>query len=218
MMQKACHHGGQTRICTRETEGGLDLRLTRCAHVCRYHKYPRRTAYSDGLMAPKGLCIDLFHSAYPACLSLLYSPEDRVKSTAWCPNPEANVSVETEKRPTKTRALRRLLVKILGMLGHPTAECPDSMIVLTIRTGDAANCPCSHSEGQEFKFNIWLGRELCPATFDAVYPSAHNLLRGGGVPWSAGGGAEGEAACPDPKGRITMSIKRTADPQSEKPG
>lgn len=193
-------------ICTPNRDN-LAVDLIRCTHVCRYHKYPRRTSYTNGFLAPRGMCIDLFHAAYPYCLSLLYGAAYIKKVIVYCPNPDANVSIEIRKRPAKTRYFRNLMARLFAKLGY-NIECPDVNITMTVRKDANVSCLYTYKSGRKFKFNIWLGREVCPATFDALYPSIHNIMRDGGIPWSPEKKSGNEVVCPDPKSNITMSIKK----------
>lgn len=194
------------QLCTSDKEN-LSINLSNCTRLCRYHKYPRRKSYNNRLLAPKGMCIDLFHSAYPHCLSLLYDATYPKKVIVTCPNPDANVSIEIKKKLTKTRYLRRFLVWLLAKFGYEI-EFPDKDITMTVRNKEKSKCLYSHKKGQSFQFNIWLGRELCPATFDALYPSIHNLMRGGCIPWHQEKNDGNKIVCPDPKSNITMSISK----------
>lgn len=79
---------------------------------------------------------------------------------------------------------------------------------MTVKERDSSKCPPSQQKGDRFKFNTWLGREVCPATFDALYPSVHNLTRSGNAPWHQQKSSANKIVCPDPKSNITMSIAK----------
>jgi len=191
-------------VCTANKDS-LKIQLTDCAHICRYHKYPKRTQYNNSLLAPKGMCVDLFHSAYPHCLSMLYSKAHPEGIIAYCPNPEGNVAVEIKRKPLITGILRRFGVWLAARFGFKI-ECPDAGITMTVVSDAEFNCQREYKKGKRFKFNIWLGREMCPATFDAVYPSVHNMARGAATPWHSGTDTCTNVACPDPNGNITMEV------------
>lgn len=199
---------GARHIACSPRKGVLEINLSECTHVCRYHKFPARRRYAAGLLAPRGMCIDLFHAAYPYCLSLLYGGKFSEPIMVSCPNPEAQVAIRLDKVATKTRVLRKCMVKLSRWLGREI-ECPSESIVMSVVSCDNAHCLYTFTTGQKFKFNIWLGREVCPATFDAMYPSVHNLLRGGVIPWSEDAG--NKIVCPDSKSNITMSVEPKAN-------
>jgi uncharacterized repeat protein (TIGR04076 family) len=197
-------------ICTPK-DAGLALSLSRCKHVCRYHKLPRRTRYDSQTLAPKNMCIDLFNSAYPFCLAQLYGAKMRGGNFSGnivisCPNPDSNVAIKIKAKPTITRYLTRSAIWLASIIGYDI-EIPDTQITMTILEDANPSCIYRYKKGDSFRFNIWQGRELCPATFDSVYPSVHNLTRGGSVPWSPGTSL-GEVVCPDPKSSITLAISR----------
>lgn len=193
-------------ICTQHKRN-LAINLSGYTHICRYHKYPKRTSYTNDTLTPKGMCIDLFHSAYPYCLSLLYGAAYAKKIRVCCPNPAAYVSIEVNRKPTKTRYLREFMIWLLAKFGY-RIDFPSMNIIMAISEDASSGCFYSYKKGQTFKFNIWLGRELCPATFDALYPSVHNLMRGGKIPWSSLGNSDNKIICPDPGSNITMSINQ----------
>lgn len=192
-------------ICT-EKENNLFLTLSNYTHICRYHKWPTRTKYTNNLLAPKGMCIDLFHSAYPSCLSLLYGAKFNEKVIISCPNPDAGICIELTRHPTKTKYLRKFIVRLLSKIGRDI-ELPDTEIIMTIINDNNAGCLYAYKKGCKFKFNLWSGRELCPATFDAVYPFVNNFVRGSFGAWQKKeDNNAAKVVCPDSKSSITMSI------------
>jgi uncharacterized repeat protein (TIGR04076 family) len=66
------------------------------------------------------------------------------------------------------RKLKAFAIRILQSLGIG-AEYPDRDIILEISHVDRS-CPRGLTEGQSFLFNIWDRKELCPASFYALYP------------------------------------------------
>jgi len=150
------------------------------------------------------MCIDLFHSAYPVCLAILYGADLKSRVTVSCPNPDSNSAVELLKIPVKTIKLRKLILKILSKFGMEI-ELPLYSILMRIVENDSGSCHYAYKAGKTFKFNTWLGREVCPASFDAMYPTIHNILRGRNAPWKEED-KEIEIVCPDSKSNITMRI------------
>lgn len=193
-------------VCT-ERKDILSINLCNCTRLCRYYKYPTRRFFTNDTLAPKGMCIDLFHSAYPTCLSLLYGGKYNGKVIVFCPNPDANFSVEITKKSTKTKIFRRFVAWLLSKFYERIVQIPDTEIIMTIRNNTNSNCIYSYKKGQKFKFNIWFGREVCPGLFDVLYPSIHNLIRNGNIPWGVIN-KKNVIICPDPKRNITMSISK----------
>lgn len=191
------------RVCT-ERDNMLSFKLSFYTHLCRYHRLPRRVHYDNRLLAPRGMCIDLFHAAYPYGLGMMYGAKFQEPIVVSCPYPSANVCVKLEVKTLLTKPLRRFIAYVLSKIGRKV-EIPGIRLIMTILQGANSNCPCAYTQGTQFQFNIWQGKEVCPALFDALYPAVHNVMRGGHIPWQWGM-ENNEIVCPDSKSNITLAL------------
>lgn len=142
---------------------------------CRYHRREDQTYTCDSI-APKGLCLDAFHVVYPYCLALLYdadfkgschNAEDGSKVVIQCPLGELKMNVErVQTLPKPIKVAKTLGEKVFKKLFFPP-DVPDYNIRITV--SDVSD-KCPHEKGEEFFMNIRSQNELCPASFDAVYP------------------------------------------------
>ena len=142
---------------------------------CRYHKRENQV-YSSDSIAPKGLCFDAFHAAYPYCLALLYDAD----FTGSCHKNAGKDEVEIQcpmgcmrmrvtrihSLPKPVKFLKTAAEKIFKRLLFPP-DVPDYRIRIMV---EESSSECPHKGGEEYYLNIRKTSELCPASFDALYP------------------------------------------------
>ncbi|MBI5562816.1 MAG: TIGR04076 family protein [Deltaproteobacteria bacterium] len=173
---------------------------------CRYHKRP-----VDNLKTgPEGLCKDAHHALYPYALELLYDgipPDaDRGALTVNCPGVTNKVVFRIEKRgamPRWLKAARDAAAKIFEVAFYPV-DLMDGKVTYAVDRVDGS-CPAGHRAGDVYGFNAGDKKELCPASFHAVYPYIFLKKRGAAFDWSAGddaGKATDSAPCPDCMGAV----------------
>ena len=189
---------------------------------CKYHKRAGEKYDMDSL-GPPGLCLDAYHVAYPYCLALLYDAEftksderyhhtdsQRDRVLVQCPNPKERVVMEIRRYyvlPKAVKSLKNLAERILEKLSFPVDVIEYRIGIMVVEV--KGNCPHSHKVGEKFWFNIrtrlfWLnGRqeEICPASFDQLYPFIALARRGVKIPWS-NNGSSACLNCPDDKGVV----------------
>jgi uncharacterized repeat protein (TIGR04076 family) len=114
--------------------------------------------------------------------------------------PARNNSVELTLKvhftlPYLIRTLKSLAIRTLQWVGIG-GEYPDKKIMLEVSRVNN-KCPMGLTEGQSFLFNIWDRKELCPASFYALYPL---LMRQKSFSQKSLSGENCSVQCPDPFG------------------
>lgn len=142
---------------------------------CRYHKREGQTYTCDSI-APKGLCLDAFHVVYPCCLALLYDADftgschesaGRDEVAIQCPMGCMRMRVtRIQSLPKPVKFLKTSAEKIFKKLFFPP-DVPDYKIRILV---EESSDECPHKSGEEYYLNIRNTSELCPASFDALYP------------------------------------------------
>lgn len=203
----------QTLCTILEIKQELNLNLVSFTYRCRYHKWPKRERYTQNNLSPKGLCPDLFYTAYIYCLCALYSKKDKPDTfIVKCPNPQANIWIKIVTKKMSTYYLRRLITLLLSKL-KVNKEIPDSNCYLILERTEG-DCAMNMKEGTKFVFNLWRKYELCPATLSNIYFGIHNSVRGVKVPWEPG--KKGSLLqCPDPASNITFNLELKGYMQDE---
>ena len=180
-----CHENGinpdndSLDVCSPDRKATVTLR--KYEYRCRYHKFPKRDKYDENMLSTPGLCIDLFHAAYPWCLLKLYESgleivEDRNVYIINCPNPDIEVKLAVSKTPARGAKVWLKVMELLRMFNKNT-EIPFYRISMEVVKG-SQKCPRGHFKGQRFEFNLGFRRSMCPASFDNIYPFMHSVLRG----------------------------------------
>lgn len=187
---------------------------------CNYHK--ARECQDNTTLGPKGLCLEVYHNAYPHCLGMLYGATSEDECTAShlirCPSHENYVVMEIVRSPLFLRfKLLNIIKKIVNKF-FPIA-IPRCRILLKVRKviGD---CPKKHKTGDAFEFNLGnlqltsniiipLGypSEMCPAAFDNLYPFIgwHSLNKR--LPW-INDDNHSILQCPDHKSNISFRFEK----------
>ena len=123
---------------------------------CKYYRKMNET-YDMNHMGPEDLCLDLYHSAYPYCLAILYGAkftwmDDKTCVCGQCPYGRVHfkvkrIPIEEEKEGIKKTC--RIIIEIIS----------------------SNNCYNNHIVGEEYEFNQGdLLDQMCPAAFYNIYP------------------------------------------------
>lgn len=171
-------------------------------HTCKYYRGMSETFNLDQL-GPKTLCLDLYFTAYPYCLSLLYGAKftwekDKNAVNAQCPAANGNVHFEVRKIPLKKMIISngiRKNCKIIIKITH----------IEKASGGYENSCICRHSVGQEFEFNQGDDlSQMCPSAFYNIYPTLKTIINGGKPNWTKCGNVFMQ--CPDNVSGIMFEI------------
>lgn len=160
---------------------------------CRYHRILGQTYKEDDLF-PKDFCPHAYAKIYPKALSLLYGLNLKSEKIL-CPNRKFPVEFSltaTYSLPWVVRKLKRVSLFFLNKIGV-AIEFPEKKISIKVKKTNK-KCSKDFKTGDIFSFNIWRMKELCPASFYAMYP----FYRNKSVP---------SFHCPDPDGVIYQSPK-----------
>lgn len=172
--------------------------------TCKYYRKESETFDIEHL-GPKGLCLDLYYTAYPYFLALLYGAEfswERDKNIvhAQCPAPAGNIHFEVKRIPLKDEVISKGIKK----------KCRIILRITKIEEADseyANNCVCTHKVGQEFEFNQGdFLSQMCPAAFYSIYPVIKTLLNDGKACWENQGKVF--VQCPDNNTKIMFEITK----------
>lgn len=154
------------------------IKIVKIKTKCKYHK-KIGAIYLPDAIAPKGMCLELFHTAYSGCLSVLYNGlpvpgRPRKKGiqqlTACCPAPDGiGIQIRAEEiLPPPIRIVKDLCAEILKKF-HRGYDSPFRRVFIEV-THSSSYCPKNYTVGDRFEFNINKKDELCPAGFSAIYP------------------------------------------------
>lgn len=158
--------------------GKFVLKTAPHSRGCRYHRI-QREEFTENHILPKGFCAHAYRGAYPYCLSLLYDgkypsadgSKPKRSASIKCPSCNSSVEINIKIRYTLPYLIRKLKTAVVGILRliRIPSEFPDKNIILEI-SDVKGKCPLGIEKGQTYLFNIWNRKELCPASFYAVYP------------------------------------------------
>lgn len=165
---------------------------------CKYKLHQRPGSFKASLLAPKGMCLDAYFSAYPYCLGLMYGAQFRFMKdpntiTFQCPSPTRPIVIEA-RRIRLGRKRIKVMMRVIDILRLKNS-CEDS-----------CKGRCSAKIGQEFEFNH-MGQcpQMCPAGFLHIFPYLTTLLRGGRVPWATGKNSF-LVHCPDERINVSYEV------------
>ena len=167
----------------------------KCKYTC--HKVGGGV-FDAELLAPKGMCLHAYFSAYPYCLSLMYGAEfifmpDPNTITFQCPSPIDPVVMEARRVKLDEKKIK-VIIEVKDRIPLKNA-CEDSCHGI-----------CPMKSGQEFEFNHMGQRpEICPAGFMHIFPYLTALLGGGKVPWQTGNNSF-LVHCPDEKINVSYEV------------
>jgi uncharacterized repeat protein (TIGR04076 family) len=153
---------------------------------CRYHR-KQGTCYNADNLIPNGFCPYAYAKIYPLALSLLYNGKER-KEKIFCPNKSNQVEFllsSTFILPPFLLKAKQFILFLFNKIGVAT-EFPDKKISIKV-IGSEEKCRKKLVKGKDYSFNLWSQKELCPASFYAMYP----LYRAGSI---------FSFHCPDPEG------------------
>jgi uncharacterized repeat protein (TIGR04076 family) len=161
----------------------LSVRVAHIHTKCKYHPCVAM-AYGGESCAPAGLCRELFHAAYPECLSLLYGGRPRRwrsrsrgqrQAIVTCPARDG-VTLDVRVKdilPAPLRMLKELAEEACKAWFRPVDAHLRRVVMTVAATGPA--CPKAYRVGRRFEFNTHRSAELCPAGFEAVYPYVRHI-------------------------------------------
>ena len=188
----------------------IDIESVNCRHNCRYNR-EHGLHYNQGRIAPAGLCPDMFHTAYPYGLSLLYDGSNHFDGKASknfilkCPAYPNYVSFEVRQEIFILKPLFRAIEWPFKMIRKPI-EIIDRNIVIEVKKIHGT-CAYGLKAGGQYVFNIGNSPELCPAAFNSLYPYLGIQKDEQGDKESCNASSHlGSAQCPDHKGKITFEI------------
>ncbi|MFH1905657.1 MAG: hypothetical protein ABIK53_09090 [bacterium] len=165
----------RTLLCRTALAQGAKIMATRSKQGCRYHMKDTEI-FNFSQLTPEGLCIHAFHSVYASCLKLLYTgKKNNIETPIFCPN--TNGSIEFEIIGKKhSNILQRLLNGLKYYLRCMGIPCDYQIKRIFIKvTGVKDVCPMGHKEGDIFEFNLGNKSEICPASFESLYPMICSL-------------------------------------------
>lgn len=161
---------GISLLCESAISESTVIRVTTEKGRCRYHLENSKD-FGFNQLAPDGLCIHAFHSAYSSCLRLLYTgKKNNFAARFICPDVKGSVEFETlAVRHSNIRfRLMQTLKYCLRRIGVP---CDYLIKRILIKVTNSKNvCPMGHKIGDTFEFNLGDKPEICPASFESVYP------------------------------------------------
>lgn len=145
---------------------------------CRYHREDSKT-FSFKKLTPDGLCMHAFHAVYASCLELLYAPgADCCEKIFVCPDIDNAVRfmlITKGHAHIKTRLINTIKY-FLRSMGVP---CDYQLRRIFIKViGAKRPCPLGHKKGDIFEFNLGEKDEICPASFESLYPAVYSLHMG----------------------------------------
>lgn len=157
----------------------LKIKVATKDRWCKYYK-TKGLVYSLSQIAPPGLCLEAFHITYPYCLGLLYGANFGSGNSMMvkCPNPQGGIVMQIEALSIKSSIQRiyNKIKRIINLFGYPADYIDKRIVIKVIEKGE--NCPYSYEKSATFEFNTGNGCGICPASFDAIYPSLHGALKG----------------------------------------
>jgi len=189
-------------ICDNSENENIKINTVILKQTCRYHPIKDQNyEYDLNSIVPSGLCLDAFHTAYPFCLALLYNAEFNKKNKSICKHlnrtlkridkdrvfiqcPKSGILMEIHRYCTLPKIIKhfKTLIEKAFKKIYPL-DIVDYKIRIKI-VEVKKNCPKKYKVGEEFWFNIRDPSKLCPASFDAIYPSLHLIRNNIKVPWS----------------------------------
>jgi len=175
--------------------------------TCKYHREIGKT-YDIEHLGPKGICLDLYHAAYPYCLALLHGAE-----FSWMKDKNPNSVFGQCSAPIKCVYFEVIRKKLPETIINQGVKKEQQILIKIKEIEDSEgeynnsciNCP--HKSGQVFEFNQGdFLDELCPAAFNNLWPSLKTILNDGKIHWEKNGKIYGR--CPDNDTRIAFEIKK----------
>lgn len=158
---------------------------------CRYHKTGEVFPAED--MAPRGLCLEAFHAAFPLAFAMFSAPRKKVPDGLRVVCPAGQIVLCVFRKPLISWRLspEQILRRVASLVF--TCEVLRWRVFFRIET--AGRCPYNYHEGETFEINIGDLEALCPAAFNAFFPFF--------IPWLYGDGQSPPLlACPDHKTNV----------------
>ncbi|MGD9015457.1 MAG: hypothetical protein PVI33_05500 [Candidatus Omnitrophota bacterium] len=175
MMQNNLNQSPPSLLCKTALINKGELLAISSKKGCRYHRHGTKTFYFNQL-TPDRLCIHAFHSAYATCLRLLYTQtKDNSDNVFVCPSPEESIKFKiiTMAHTNIKFKLINAIKYLLRLIGIP---CDYQLKRIFIKVaGGQRPCPMGHKQGDVFEFNLGNKQEICPASFECLYPTIYAL-------------------------------------------
>ena len=172
---------------------------------CRYHA--KGCHYDKNSVTPGGICSEIYHNAYPYCLSLIYGANFNEEILIRCPSTEACVVVRIYSKPIALFLMPGLILRTILNFFTPV-EIVRKQAIVQIKAVQG-HCANRHTSGQKYIFPMgsafftysWsagsyflekLGAKftsskfLCPAFFDSFYPLLGYFSKNHCFPWKNG--------------------------------
>lgn len=175
-----------------------NVTLTHISGGCKYHRNTGETFKLEE-MAPKGLCLHAYFTAYPYVLGMLHNVQydwmtdnpDHVY--AQCPALVTPRVIDIYREHDDDGNLK-VFVRI------------DS-INEEVNIKGAKKCDCPHAGGETFEVNQGDGQGFCPAAFNQLFPYIKNFVAGGTSEFLSDSN-EFIGVCPDNNNNVTFKVVR----------
>ncbi len=215
-LESACERGCEVCALTTQCDYCIDgvnaaATVVRIRSRCAYHKRTGET-FVQAQFGPPGMCGELYHAAYSACLAVLYSgkprfwrPRSRGRATltACCPaaDPVRLTVTMGERFPPPIRIVKEMAEELFKKTYRPVDAHFRNVTMEVAAAG--ASCPKGYKPGDSFSFDTGRRGRLCPAAFAAVYPALRPLA----LTAKVGGSAPRlRIQCPDHAG-VTFEVR-----------
>ena len=200
-------YGKERSLCNTALNFDAKILTVASKQRCRYHA-KNSEIFNSSQFTPDGLCIHAFHAIYPSCLKVLYTEKNNnIESSIVCPDTEGAVEFEVfgVKHSDITRRLYNSMKCYLRRLGIPCDyQLKRIIIKVTCTTG---KCPKGHKKSDTFEFNLGGKSEICPASFESIYPSISSLGQKNSLNLTDGEGHRSVCmVCPSHKVSINYKI------------
>lgn len=120
-----------------------------------------------GILPPE-VCPDLYFTAYPYCLSLLYGGGK--KTVFKCPNSDPHCVVEIWKEEKWAESLTKIKKKIERFWSEKVFSIDRVTSMIFIKIKKVEGVCLYHKKDHLFLFNVDKKAELCPASFYQMFP------------------------------------------------
>ncbi|MBF0247641.1 MAG: TIGR04076 family protein [Alphaproteobacteria bacterium] len=175
-----------------------NVTLTHISGGCKYHRtVGERFRLQD--LAPEGLCLHAYFTAYPYILGMLHKVEfDWMKDNpdhvyAQCPALSSPRILDIH-REIDAEGRFHVRVSVDGI--NDAVDIPG-----------AIRCDCPHGGGETFEVNQGDGNGFCPAAFNQLFPYLSSFLNGGQSQFLPQG-HEFIGVCPDNNNNVTFKIAK----------
>lgn len=134
---------------------GLIIKAESVKGKCKYHR--SGDIYTIYDLAPKGMCLDAYYSAYPYCLAL---SEGAIFGWMKHRDPDA----------VFTQCSQGVIIMEIKRYVFDAGKKKIIIIRVVDQRGPCPNMSGGFRKKDEFLFNLGWGGEICPAAFHSIYP------------------------------------------------